>query len=244
MNTLASIFLILFSFKAFGEFNLTVETGVNWQFRNDVQIPNDSVGNRFDFSDFDKGPFFHHRFESLVTLKGRHHLRVVYAPLSFSVEGRLDKDINFNEVNFNNSDDILVNYKFNSYRLGYVYNWIDKTKHKISIGLTLKIREADIRLSQTSTSTSTNFDNLGLVPLLYFSYAHHFSETWSLFTNADFAVAPQGRAFDVALKVRKKLNDHYSLGFGYRLLEGGADNDEVFTFSLFHYSVFDLLIRF
>jgi hypothetical protein len=30
---------------------------------------------------------------------------------------------------------------------------------------------------------------------------------------------------------------------GYRLLEGGADNDEVFTFALFHYAVAGVRIK-
>lgn len=242
MKSILLLFVIFFSFSAHGEFNLTVEAGANWQFRNDVQIPNDSSGNRFDFSDFSEGPFFHHRFESLFNIAGKHNLRVVYAPLSLSVRGRLDQNTNFDGVNFSSAEDVQVNYQFNSYRLGYVYNWINREKHKINLGLTLKVREADIRVSQQNTSA--NFDDLGLVPLLYFSYAYFFHEDWSLFTDADFAAASQGRAFDVAIKVRREINDHYSLGFGYRLLEGGADNDEVFTFSLFHYAVLDLLVSF
>ena len=242
MKTVLIIFLTLFSYNVIADFNLTVEAGASWQTRNDVRIPNDSNGDRFDFSDFDEGPFIHHRFESLVKLVGRHNLRIVYAPLSLTVRGELDQNINFDGVSFNGGDDVLVNYQFNSYRVGYVYNWISKSKHKLNLGLTFKIREADIRVSQQTTSS--NYDNLGLVPLLYFSYAYNITDDWSFFTDADFAAASQGRAFDVALKMRKKINDHYSFGLGYRVLEGGADNDEVFTFSLFHYAVIDLALSF
>ena len=242
MKTVLIIIIFLFSNKSLADFNLTVEAGASWQTRNDVRIPNDSNGDRFDFSEFSEGPFIHHRFESLVNLVGRHNLRVVYAPLSLTVRGELDQNINFDGVSFNGGDDVLVNYQFNSYRLGYVYKWINRSKHKLNVGVTLKVRDADIRVSQQSTSS--NYDNLGLVPLLYFSYSYNITEDWCLFTDADFAAASQGRAFDVALKVRKKLNDHYSLGLGYRVLEGGADNDEVFTFSLFHYAVLDLALSF
>jgi len=221
---------------------LTLETGTAWQFRNDVNIPNENNNSRFDFSNFRNGPFFHHRIESLFKLTGRHNLRLVYAPLSLSVKGGLNKDINFNDVAFSSSQDVRVNYKFNSYRLGYVYNWLKKTKHKLNVGLTIKMREADIRVSQGTLST--NYDNIGLVPLLYFSYQYNLTEDWFLFTNADFAASSQGRAFDYTLKVRKKLNDNYFLSLGYRVLEGGADTDEVFTFSLFHYAVLDLHLAF
>jgi hypothetical protein len=40
------------------------------------------------------------------------------------------------------------------------------------------------------------------------------------------------------------LNDHVSLKAGYRILEGGADNDEVYTFSLFHYVVAGIVMTF
>jgi hypothetical protein len=31
---------------------------------------------------------------------------------------------------------------------------------------------------------------------------------------------------------------------GYRILEGGADNDEVYTFSLFHYAIASVALEF
>jgi hypothetical protein len=36
----------------------------------------------------------------------------------------------------------------------------------------------------------------------------------------------------------------YSLYGGYRILEGGADVDEVYTFSLFHYAMIGAKVRF
>jgi hypothetical protein len=35
-----------------------------------------------------------------------------------------------------------------------------------------------------------------------------------------------------------------SLKAGYRILEGGADNDKVYTFSLFHHAVAGIVVRF
>lgn len=234
--------LLLFSAKAFGEFKFMVETGASWQSRNDVRIPNNSSGDRFDLSNFDQGAFFHHRFESIVDVGQRHKIRFVYAPLSLSVGGRFDQSVNYDNVSFNATDNVTVDYQFNSYRLGYVYGLMDTQKQKINLGLTLKIREADIRVSQLNTSAS--FDDFGFVPLFYFSYFYQFSKNWSLFFDADFAAASQGRALDAALKFRRELKENHLLGVGYRILEGGADNDEVLTFSLFHYAVLDLSIEF
>lgn len=41
-----------------------------------------------------------------------------------------------------------------------------------------------------------------------------------------------------------RLTDAIDLDVGYRLLEGGADNDEVYTLAFFHYAVAGLRIRF
>ena len=40
---------------------------------------------------------------------------------------------------------------------------------------------------------------------------------------------------------RQDKNQRYlSIKMGYRMLESGADNDEVYTFSMFHFAVFGL----
>lgn len=47
--------------------------------------------------------------------------------------------------------------------------------------------------------------------------------------------APQGRAEDATLQLRYRLSDWMDLGVGYRMVEGGADNDKVLTFAWLHY---------
>jgi hypothetical protein len=51
----------------------------------------------------------------------------------------------------------------------------------------------------------------------------------------DALAAPQGRAEDVLVSLQYKVADRLTVKFGYRILEGGADNDEVYTFALFNY---------
>jgi len=54
--------------------------------------------------------------------------------------------------------------------------------------------------------------------------------------DGDALAAPQGRAEDVLIAATYKLSDGFGIRAGYRILEGGADNDEVYNFSLFHYA--------
>ena len=52
----------------------------------------------------------------------------------------------------------------------------------------------------------------------------------------DALAAPQGRAEDVLLAGTCKFSDQFLLRLGYRILEGGAGNNEVYNFTLFHYA--------
>ncbi|MFZ1845950.1 MAG: hypothetical protein WAU12_03520, partial [Saprospiraceae bacterium] len=60
----------------------------------------------------------------------------------------------------------------------------------------------------------------------------------------DALAAPQGRAEDVLLAVTYKFSDNLMTHLGYRILEGGADNDEVYNFSLIHYASVGVLYKF
>jgi hypothetical protein len=60
----------------------------------------------------------------------------------------------------------------------------------------------------------------------------------------DALVGPQGRAEDVLLALIYDIAPSTKLFAGYRVLEGGADNDEVYTFSLFHYAVAGMEVRY
>ena len=60
----------------------------------------------------------------------------------------------------------------------------------------------------------------------------------------DALAAPQGRAEDVLAALTFKLTDKITWKVGYRILEGGADNDEVYTFAMYHYATAGLIIGF
>jgi hypothetical protein len=55
---------------------------------------------------------------------------------------------------------------------------------------------------------------------------------------------PQGRAFDLVLKVSYNLTQHWNIGCGYRALEGGVDNVDVYNFAWLHYTVLSAGYRF
>lgn len=60
----------------------------------------------------------------------------------------------------------------------------------------------------------------------------------------DGLAAKQGRAFDIALKLKYQFSKNRTIGAGYRMLEGGADVKDVFSFAWFHYATASLCFRF
>jgi hypothetical protein len=82
------------------------------------------------------------------------------------------------------------------------------------------------------------------VPLINFLADWRIAPLWSLRVAGDALVASQGRAEDVLFAVVRDVGKKTKLFAGYRILEGGADNDEVYTFSLFHYLAAGVEARF
>jgi hypothetical protein len=48
----------------------------------------------------------------------------------------------------------------------------------------------------------------------------------------------------VLAALQYQVSDRIGLKLGYRILEGGADNDEVYNFSLFNYAVIGAIMNF
>jgi hypothetical protein len=67
-------------------------------------------------------------------------------------------------------------------------------------------------------------------------------EKFGLLLEGDALAAPQGRAEDVLIAATYRASDRLGFKAGYRILEGGADNDEVYNFALFNYASAGLFI--
>jgi hypothetical protein len=109
-------------------------------------------------------------------------------------------------------------------------------------GGTLNIRDAEIRLRQ---GTLTRVEkNTGFVPLLALEGQWRFAPGWYGLLDFEGLAAPQGRAIDAALKIGYDVTPNIAVAGGYRILDGGADNDELYTFARFDSAVLGLTWRF
>jgi len=131
---------------------------------------------------------------------------------------------------------LVSSWTFDSYRLTYRYYVVDDETWQVAVGASLKIREAAISLAggglyQVKSDT-------GFVPLLSFKVAWNFAGPWAVLLDGDALAAPQGRAEDVFLGIRYRFGDAISGRVGYRILEGGGDNANVYNFALVSFLAF------
>jgi hypothetical protein len=145
----------------------------------------------------------------------------------------VDRDILFVDEVFPAATPASAKYRFDSYRLTYRYDDAISDRLVFGYGFTAKLRDATISLEGGGKSAKK--DNVGFVPLLHWRLLWRLAPPWSLLFAGDALAAPQGRAEDVILALQVQTSSRTNLRLGYRLLEGGADVDEVYTFALLHY---------
>jgi hypothetical protein len=217
-----------------GQFALDAETGVCQFGYNDVRISG-KEGTFFSLSnDFESKVNPYYRIRASYTIKKRHTLSVLYAPLTIKSSGVPVADIYFQDEIFNRGVKTDYTWKFNSYRLSYQYNLVSRDHYTLGLGLTGKVRDAKIALANSNTYAEKT--NIGVVPLIRFYSNWEFVNKWNFIVDGDALVGKQGRAEDILIAVGYSPLTHLNIKLGYRLLEGGADNEEVYNFSAVHYA--------
>ena len=223
------------------DFEAAVEGGAAWQTRNDFRIPGDG-GTLVKLADFDSGPAAAFRATLRWDFTERQSLRLLVAPLSLETTFTPAEPVVFQALVLPAGQPTDARYVFNSWRLTWYWRFASSGKWSFRLGATLKLRDAEIALSGAPGISVK--DDLGLVPLLYACARYQPTDRLALEAEADALAAPQGRAEDVSVKAVLRVSDAVSIDLGYRLLEGGADNDEVYTFAFFHYAVAGVRVRF
>ena len=239
----ATCFVFILSFNVLslnGQASFDLETGAVGTGYNNVRIPGDQ-GTLFSLKDdlISKTEIFF-RLRVNYTIKSRHTLSLLYAPLETVSRGNVPYDILFEGATFPANTDLTGTYKFNSYRLTYRYEIVLKPKFEFGLGFTAKIRDAKIALA--SATLESEKTNVGFVPVINFRMLWKPYEKFGILLEGDALAAPQGRAEDVLIAATYRVSDWLGLKAGYRILEGGAENDEVYNFALFNYASVGLLI--
>ena len=218
-----------------------LEAGPAWQSYNDVEIPNDGTATRFSLYGLaGAGPWPAGRLYVTWNITDRHGLRLMAAPFSLAETGTPGRAIAFAGATFDAGSPTRATYTFNSYRLSYRYRVHAGSATTAWAGFTAKLRDAVIRLEQAGTRSEKT--DLGFVPLLHLAGEWRFAPRWAAALDVDALAGGPGRAEDLALEVGYDLTDRWTVRGGYRMVEGGADVDEVYTFAWLHYATLSLLL--
>jgi len=215
------------------DWSIDIESGLAFSGYNDVRIPGNTGTDISLSQDLEAKSTAFGRLRLGIELSDRHQLSLLIAPLRFESSGTLDRDVDFNGVRFDSGIHLNSLYRFDSYRVTYQYTLFNNEGIRVGIGLTGKIRDASIRIENASVHSEKT--NTGFVPLINFAIDWRLYSKLGLIFEGDALAAPQGRAEDVQLAIYGKPSNHLRLRLGYRVLEGGADNDEVYNFALVHY---------
>lgn len=218
-----------------GQWEFDLESGLVNSGYNVIRIPGDG-GTQVSLSDdltIQPGPFY--RLKAYYAFNDEHAVGALFAPLSLWAEGEAPFPIIFEDRVIPANTPVKALFRFNSYRLTYRYRFWKLDNLQAHVGFTAKVRDAEISVEGGGLKAQKL--NVGFVPLVYLRLAWDLGGPWGVVFDADALAAPQGRAEDVLLAVTYRADEHWTLKTGYRMVEGGADNKEVFNFALVHYAV-------
>lgn len=235
------LLLVITPATALAQVSVSIEGVAAWQHRNDVRIPGDN-GTRFRLDEVTgEGPVGTWRVTLDWDFARRHGVRLVHAPLRLEESGTLDAPVQFAGGSFTPGD-VVATYQFDSPRVTYRYRLVDGERGQLRVGFTGLVRDAEVKLEQGGQSARDT--NVGFVPLLHLSGDRLLSDRLGVAFEVDALAAPQGRAIDLGLRAQYEITRGWSLYAGYRTLEGGADNDEVYNFAWFSSAVGGVTVRF
>ncbi|WP_266364051.1 porin family protein [Tellurirhabdus rosea] len=194
------------------------ETGTFIDLKNDLTIQ--------------KRPFV--RLRLSYTINDRHTLSLLAAPLIVASEGSISRPVLFNGVTFPADVPLRTEYQFNTYRLTYRYAFVRSERVRLAAGLTAFARDGDVRVESATQQQGNR--GLGVLPLLNIYASWKPVNALQVIVEGDGLGSPNGRAIDLFGGVAVQVTDWLAIKGGYRVVEGKADNEEVFTRAWFNFA--------
>ena len=229
MKKYLTIPLFLISLSSYAS-SISFDIGQTKTLFNRFAVPNIDA-NRISLSSDDT--LTSYRVTGYFDMENNNQLYILIAPLETSYEFISTKNFEYDGENFSAGGMTKVNYKFNSYRVGYLWRWLSGNAN-FWFGAVGKIRDANIQVIQkvVASEKSSGFDNIGFVPLAALGFELLITDSFSVFSHTDALGASQGSAYDSQIELRYKV-DTLSLSIGRRILGGGANNESVYNFAQF-----------
>lgn len=167
-----------------------------------------------------------------VGMKFKINRHIIYGKaviVQFSKTAELKEPREYQGYQFKAGVPIKLDYKFNGYRIGYSFQFLEREKVEAGVGLTLNIRQGLIRFEDAYETKGYSKDPVPLVPLInYFTY---FSPTHWFGLNSEFEFfyfTANGWVFDMLLAADFKPAKWISLYAGYRGFGGNGYSEGKF----------------
>jgi hypothetical protein len=211
--------------------SVELELGAAQLQKNELQSPNDASATRFDLArvlgtSSTQGTG---RVTVKIPTAGGDEWLAVYAPLTFRGSAALGQTVVYEGSSFVGAPQTSATYRFDTYRLTWRRPVIQRAETTVRLGVTGLVRDAAISLSQPGVAASRS--NTGLVPLLHGSFERRLGQRVSLIGDVDALGSGQGHALDLSLRAQYAIDTNWAVGAGYRMLDGGADNDTLYNFA-------------
>lgn len=219
---------------------LEVEGAAAWQTRNDFAVPGGS-GTRVALDRPASDPVAAGRVTLILDLGERWAVRALAAPLRLRTTFVPAGAIRFQDATFAAGVPVEHEYVFNSYRLSLFRRFRAGAAAEFRLGLTAKVRDAKLELAAGQLARGES--DLGVVPLIYGGVRVALAPRLVADVDLDALGAPQGYAIDGTVRLVRSLGPALAAFAGYRLLDGGADVDRVYSFATFHYAVAGIALR-
>jgi hypothetical protein len=100
------------------------------------------------------------------TIKRRHTIIFLYAPLDLQTNVRLERDVSIDEETFAAGSALDTRYNFPVFRISYLYDLLDDRDDELAFGASLQLRNAIIDFTSADGTKRRTNRNVGPVPVL------------------------------------------------------------------------------
>ena len=177
-----------------------------------------------------------HDFSGELNTGGIHSLILLYQPIFIETSGTLENDLNVDGVVFSAGTPMLYNYNFPFWRFSYCYNLLPGSRHELSLGASLQIRNAEIIFQDKAGTQLVRKGGTGPVPLVKIRVKAVIENGFWLAFEADGMYAPvsylngsnrevTGAIIDCAVSGGRSFG-RYNAFITARYIAGGAVNEE------------------
>lgn len=177
--------------------------------------------------------FFNARLAIEFEFKERNIFTFLYQPLNLETRVELNEDIRIDDTFFPAGSNVNLKYGFPFYRLSYLRYFVKTDKLTVGGGLSLQIRNADIRFESGDGSQLVASRDVGFVPALKFRMGYHYNDKMSTEIEADGMYAPisilngsdtdvLGSILDISIRQNFQIMDQLRAYATFRYIGGGA----------------------